>query len=84
MNKHDEERLTNIQGAFKRMFNGEDGETAKKFIEHMAGITDFVPKADLQMVEGLKRFNVLLGKMLNSNKATWVAWYEKNGRNLYV
>ena len=83
MQKEERDRLLSIQASAKRMYAGEDGEIQLKFLEHMAGVTDFVPKANLELVEGLKRWNVLFNKMLKSRPDDWIAWYEAKGRNIF-
>lgn len=83
MVQHEKDRLLSIQGSAKRMYSTPDGEIQLKFIEHMAGITDFVHSASLEKVEGLKRYYVLLNKMINSKPDVWLKWYEEKGRNIY-
>ena len=84
MTQQEKDRLSGIQGSAKRMFKGEDGDNLLKFTEHMAGITDFIPNASLEKVEGVKRWYIVLNKMLNSNTATWLEWYENKGKNIFL
>jgi hypothetical protein len=65
------------------MLSGDDGETIMKFIEHMAGFTACVPKASLEMMEGLKRLNIVINKATSSTKDDWVEWWDTVGKNIY-
>jgi hypothetical protein len=77
------EVIKKVQAALKRMLSGDDGETIGKFIEHMAGITTYVPKTSLEMMEGLKRFNIVINRAVNSNQGDWIDWYSRVGKNIY-
>ena len=84
MEAKEREQLLSLQASARRIFKGEDGEKILKFIEHMAGITDFVPSARLDCVEGVKRLNIVFNKMLSLRDKEWLAWYDTKGRNMYT